>query len=73
MSDVRSGAVTLKGNSVDLAGAALSTGDAAPDFSLQKQCSGRSDACRKRRPDSHHCYSSVAGHRDVSRGNAEVQ
>ncbi len=35
MSDVRSGAVTLKGNPVDLAGAALSAGGAAPEFSLQ--------------------------------------
>ena len=35
MSDVRSGAVTLKGNPVDLAGAALETGGPAPDFSLQ--------------------------------------
>lgn len=35
MSDVRSGAVTLKGNPVDLAGAALESGGAAPDYSLQ--------------------------------------
>lgn len=35
MSDVRSGAVTLKGNPVDLAGAALAAGGQAPDFSLQ--------------------------------------
>ena len=35
MSDVRSGAVTLKGNPVDLAGAALEAGGQAPDFSLQ--------------------------------------
>lgn len=35
MSDVRSGAVTLKGNPVDLAGLALESGGAAPDFSLQ--------------------------------------
>ncbi|APZ90835.1 thiol peroxidase [Fuerstiella marisgermanici] len=35
MSEVRSGAVTLKGNPVDLAGAALTVGSAAPDFSLQ--------------------------------------
>lgn len=35
MSDVRSGAVTLKGNPVDLAGSALEAGGAAPDFSLQ--------------------------------------
>ena len=35
MSEVRSGAVTLKGNPVDLAGAALESGAAAPDFSLQ--------------------------------------
>ena len=37
MADVRSGAVTLKGNPVDLVGAELSVGDAAPDFSLQNQ------------------------------------
>lgn len=35
MSDVREGAVTLKGNPVNLAGAALAVGAAAPDFSLQ--------------------------------------
>lgn len=35
MSDVRTGAVTLKGNPVTLAGAALESGAAAPDFSLQ--------------------------------------
>ncbi len=35
MSETRSGAVTLKGNPVDLAGNALSVGDNAPDFSLQ--------------------------------------
>lgn len=35
MSDVRTGAVTLKGNPVDLAGAALTAGAAAPDFTLQ--------------------------------------
>lgn len=35
MSDVRTGAVTLKGNPVDLAGAALQPGTAAPDFTLQ--------------------------------------
>ncbi|MEQ9406769.1 MAG: thiol peroxidase [Fuerstiella sp.] len=35
MSDVRKGAVTLKGNPVDLAGSALEAGQAAPDFSLQ--------------------------------------
>ncbi|MCA9037243.1 MAG: thiol peroxidase [Planctomycetaceae bacterium] len=35
MSNVRSGAVTLKGNPVDLAGSALSAGSAAPEFSLQ--------------------------------------
>lgn len=35
MSDIRTGAVSLKGNPVDLAGAALKAGDAAPDFSLQ--------------------------------------
>lgn len=35
MSDVREGAVTLKGNPVALAGTALSAGSAAPGFSLQ--------------------------------------
>lgn len=35
MSDVRQGAVKLKGNPIDLAGAALQAGDAAPDFKLQ--------------------------------------
>jgi len=35
MSNTREGAVTLKGNSVTLAGAALKAGDAAPEFSLQ--------------------------------------
>jgi len=35
MSDVREGAVTLKGNPVSLAGAALGAGAAAPDYSLQ--------------------------------------
>lgn len=35
MSDVRAGAVTLQGNPVDLAGAALVSGAAAPDFALQ--------------------------------------
>lgn len=35
MTDVRSGAVTLKGNPVDLSGAELKAGDAAPDFILQ--------------------------------------
>ena len=35
MAEVRSGAVTLKGNSVDLAGPELKAGDAAPDFKLQ--------------------------------------
>ncbi|MEO2036042.1 MAG: thiol peroxidase [Planctomycetaceae bacterium] len=35
MSDVREGAVTLKGNPVTLAGAALTAGAAAPEFSLQ--------------------------------------
>lgn len=35
MADVRKGAVTLKGNPVDLAGAALKAGDSAPDFKLQ--------------------------------------
>ena len=35
MADVRKGAVTLKGNPVDLAGAALATGAKAPEFSLQ--------------------------------------
>jgi thiol peroxidase len=35
MADIRSGAVTLKGNPVDLAGPELKVGDAAPDFTLQ--------------------------------------
>ena len=35
MSEVREGAVTLKGNPVNLAGAALAAGGTAPDFSLQ--------------------------------------
>ena len=35
MADVRKGAVTLKGNPVDLAGAALAAGATAPEFSLQ--------------------------------------
>src|SRR4029079_13854421 len=35
MADIRKGAVTLKGNPVDLAGPQLKVGDAAPDFSLQ--------------------------------------
>ena len=35
MSNIRSGAVTLKGNPVDLAGSALAVGATAPDFSLQ--------------------------------------
>ena len=35
MADIRSGAVTLKGNPVNLAGPELKAGDAAPDFSLQ--------------------------------------
>lgn len=35
MADTRTGAVTLKGGPVDLAGPELKAGDAAPDFSLQ--------------------------------------
>ena len=35
MADLRKGAVTLKGNPVDLAGPQLKAGDDAPDFSLQ--------------------------------------
>lgn len=35
MADVRSGAVTLKGGPVDLAGPEIKAGDAAPEFSLQ--------------------------------------
>ena len=35
MAEIRHGAVTLKGNSVDLAGPALTVGATAPDFSLQ--------------------------------------
>lgn len=37
MAGVRAGAVTLKGNPVDLAGPALKAGDMAPDFTLQAQ------------------------------------
>ncbi len=40
MADVRSGAVTLKGNPVDLAGPALSVGNAAPEFKLQNNSLG---------------------------------
>ena len=35
MAQIRQGAVTLKGNPVDLAGTELKAGDAAPDFGLQ--------------------------------------
>ncbi|WP_166830696.1 thiol peroxidase [Thalassoroseus pseudoceratinae] len=35
MAEVRSGAVTFKGNPVDLAGPELKVGDTAPDFKLQ--------------------------------------
>ncbi|MFQ5732860.1 MAG: thiol peroxidase [Planctomycetaceae bacterium] len=35
MAETRTGAVTLKGGPVDLAGPALKAGDAAPEFSLQ--------------------------------------
>lgn len=35
MTELRKGAVTLKGNPVDLAGSALAAGSKAPDFSLQ--------------------------------------
>lgn len=35
MAEIRSGAVTLKGNPVDLAGPELKNGDNAPDFVLQ--------------------------------------
>jgi thiol peroxidase len=35
MADIRQGAVTLKGNPVDLAGPKLAVGSAAPDFTLQ--------------------------------------
>ncbi len=35
MADIRTGAVTLKGGPVDLAGPELKVGDAAPDFTLQ--------------------------------------
>lgn len=35
MSEIRKGAVTLKGGPVDLKGLALKVGDAAPDFKLQ--------------------------------------
>ena len=40
MADVRSGAVTLKGGPVDLAGPELKAGDKAPDFNLQGQYLG---------------------------------
>lgn len=35
MAETRAGAVTLKGNPVDLSGPELKAGDAAPDFTLQ--------------------------------------
>ena len=35
MAEIRSGAVTLKGGPVDLAGPELTVGDVAPDFTLQ--------------------------------------
>lgn len=35
MSTIRSGAITLQGNPVDVVGAALKVGSAAPDFALQ--------------------------------------
>lgn len=35
MTEIRNGAVTLKGNPVNLAGKALKAGDKAPDFKLQ--------------------------------------
>ena len=35
MAEIRSGAVTLKGGPVDLAGPELKAGDSAPDFSIQ--------------------------------------
>ena len=35
MAEIRSGAVTLKGGPVDLAGPELQAGDSAPDFSIQ--------------------------------------
>jgi thiol peroxidase len=35
MADIRKGAVTLKGNPVDLAGPQLKVGDTAPEFTLQ--------------------------------------
>ena len=37
MADVREGAVTLKGNPINLAGAALKAGDKAPEYTLQGQ------------------------------------
>jgi thiol peroxidase len=40
MADVRNGAVTLKGNGVDLAGPELKVGDAAPEFKLQNNALG---------------------------------
>ena len=35
MTEIRAGAITLKGNATDLAGPELKVGDAAPDFKLQ--------------------------------------
>ena len=37
MADVRKGAVTLKGNPIDVAGPALKKGDKAPEYTLQGQ------------------------------------
>ena len=42
MAETRSGAVTLKGGPVDLAGPELKVGDAAPDFKLQNKDLGES-------------------------------
>ena len=35
MTELRAGAITLKGTPTDLAGSQLKAGDAAPDFNLQ--------------------------------------
>jgi thiol peroxidase len=40
MAETRAGAVTLKGNPVNLAGKALKAGDTAPDFKLQNTALG---------------------------------
>jgi len=52
MAEIRSGAVTLKGNPVDLAGPALQVGQTAPDFTLQNNALGNvtlADSAGKKR------------------------